>query len=321
MLTLLQRYAETGQHTTYKTRCARPECTNPAIKLSKYCSDWCGVSVAADRLELRQARPATSSKKSRSRKGGRAQDKARLDLDKLWMTVEGIGKAEAAIEILAEVAQAAAAETVAMRVTDVDQERELFILQESLDEQIIKRQALEQALTLANNRSAYLSHAISRWEKLCAEYSANNPQQATKQKRNRAGASGAQAMLADAPCGFDVRLVWDDIDFERWLATDEGRYIIQKIADAAAAAVVASSSSVTHGDATDPHASASAANGMNIDAGGPSARPSDVQNEAAASSGDRAQDAEEGLVCMLTRRKCDRHSGWQKTREADFEGE
>lgn len=31
--------------------------------------------------------------------------------------------------------------------------------------------------------------------------------------------------------------------------------------------------------------------------------------------------AEEGVVCLMMKKRCDRHSGWQKTREADFEAE
>merc|ERR1711939_70478 len=249
----------------------------------------------------------------------------------MGMTVEGIGKAEAAIEILAEVAQAAAAgfppdeesggeeledaaaTVLAMptiRVTEVDQERELEILEEGLSEQIAKRQALEQALSLANSRSAYLSHAIARWEKLCTEYTANNPQQATKGKRNRMGASGATAAaLADAPCGFDVRLVWDDLDFENWLTTEEGRRILQRLANVAVSGAAASAGTAESGMELDPPEIAA-------DLAGTSTRRLDDDDAADAGAAE-----EEGVVCMLTRRKCDRHTGWQKMREADFEVE
>ena len=33
-------------------RCDRPTCLNPVAPLTKYCSDYCGIEVAATRIEL-----------------------------------------------------------------------------------------------------------------------------------------------------------------------------------------------------------------------------------------------------------------------------
>ena len=41
----------TDKRTTWKSRCLRPLCNRAAARLSKYCSDWCGIEVAAQRLE------------------------------------------------------------------------------------------------------------------------------------------------------------------------------------------------------------------------------------------------------------------------------
>jgi hypothetical protein len=46
------------------------------------------------------------------------------------------------------------------------------------------------------------------------------------------------------------------------------------------------------------------------------AERADLNPEAAVDYG-----IEEGVICLIMRKKCDRHLGWQKTRENDFQTE
>jgi COMPASS component SPP1 len=83
---------------------------------------------------------------------------------------------------------------------------------------------------------------------------------ASKGKSHKAAASIIDD--GDAPCGFDIRLVWDDPDWETWIATGE------------------------------------------------------LEREEA-----RPTVADETVVCVVPRKACDRHQGWQRLHEASFEAE
>lgn len=241
--------AETGLHTTYKPACAREDCANAAQALSKYCSDWCGIQVAADRLETKGAK---------------------LDLSQLWQAVEFLDRREAEVSIVdsgigSDTSPQATASSDLPEPPPSDDDRKLLLLQEALQGLVDKRSSLERFLSIARTRSEYLQTCIRRSDALIREHQQNNPTAVTKKSKSYSGTSG------DAPCGFDVRVVWDDGYFEAWSSSDEYQALLL-------------------GD------------------GG-----SDQQATAATLE-------EDGLVCMVTRRKCDRHGGWQKMREADFAG-
>ena len=237
---------ETEQRTSYKTACAREGCNNAALKLSKYCSDWCGTTVAASRLERQPEKP---------------------NLDLLWGQVEGLRKKEAIVTAVLPNLSASIEEpnAQARNIGHDDDARKSILLQKSLADLVSRRTTIENTLSLVNSRLAYLVLTIKQWEQLCATHSDVNPPQTAKKPKS----SKSSQSTSEAPCGFDVRLVWDDSDFEAWLTSEKGGLVM---------------SGLQLNDSPD-------------------------------------EGEEEGMVCLLTRRKCDRHTGWQKMREADYEGE
>lgn len=163
----------------------------------------------------------------------------------------------------------------------------LVQLQNNLSDYVSKRQILENSLSLITARLAYLHLAIRRWEALCQHHAANAKPNASSKKSSKSKSSGSSSgVSADAPCGFDVRLVWNDKEWQEWLDSDEGRN-----------AMIAAEDGEDNGNAAD------------------------ITDLAMRADQDVDEDEEEGLVCRLSRRKCDRHSAWQKLREADFQGE
>lgn len=164
-----------------------------------------------------------------------------------------------------------------------EEEYRLAQLQNSLSDYVTKRQNLELSLSLINARLSYLQLAIRRWELTVQEHAANKPTTAGSTKNRNKNKSASNAINADAPCGFDVRLVWDDKDWQEWLDSDRGRKIMSLAEE-----------------------------------GDDNALMSTLGNTQEEGTED---EDEEGLICTLSRRKCDRHSAWQKLRDADFQGE
>lgn len=218
------------------------------LPLSKYCSDWCGITVVAMRMEAQEG-------------------KRGINLDLLWEAVSGLEKQQATI---AAVDPADYHPVFASRENDSRRiDHQMTTLRASLESNVLKQKALEKQLASIDQRLQYLHSAIRRSEELVAAHIAANPTASSKTKRSKTKTAAPAGAAGDAPCGFDVRLVWSDKDFDGWAETDAGRRALS----------------------LDEH-----------DAG-------------------PAYEAEEGLICMLPKRKCDRHTGWQKTKEADYEVE
>lgn len=111
-----------------------------------------------------------------------------------------------------------------------------------LEELLAKKSAVESQVELAMSRSKYLRYAIARWENMCLataralqiQENPNTDQSTlvtpteTKPKKGGGGRGRGKAKggtkksetsllssatsSAEAPCGFDVRLIWDDKD-------------------------------------------------------------------------------------------------------------
>ena len=190
-----------------------------------------------------------------------------LNIDRLWSAVEGLRKQEAIVTNTIPSNMISDGVNLGMpsKKDFYDDDRELLMLQSPLDDLVIRRTKIEYSLSLVTSRSAYLAKVVQRWESLCTAHLEVNPTQSNK--KSKSSRSGGQT-LSEAPCGFDVRLVWDDKDWEAWLAGERGRLVTMG----------------SHLERVDE---------------------------------DREED---GVICLLTRRKCDRHTGWQKMREADYEG-
>lgn len=194
------------------------------MPLSRYCSDWCGITVVGARVEAMEGKP-------------------NLNLDVLMEAVRGLEKEQCVVEDVL---------TMLSEPPDPWSAGQLRRLQDSLKATRGKRRAVEQELESVIRREQYLHNAVKRSEQLVTAHNAANPVASQKSKKSKKNPHSASAQ-GDAPCGFDVRLVWDDRDLQAW------------------------------------------ADG-------------EVQTG----------EEEEGLICMVSRRKCDRHTGWQKTKEADY---
>jgi COMPASS component SPP1 len=159
-------------------------------------------------------------------------------------------------------------------------------MQDSLTKLMTNRASVEAQLSLVMSRLRFLGITISRWERFCAAFArasgatdagGASSRPSKRPKKSKAGGSTGPTSLPDAPCGFDVRLVWDDADWQNWVESDEGRTMLT------------------------PDFSALEISGSGEDEGG--------------------IELDENVICVVTRKRCDRHAGWQKTREADFEVE
>ncbi|GAA5933685.1 hypothetical protein JCM1841_005505 [Sporobolomyces salmonicolor] len=279
--------AKFTERTTWRACCARPTCRKPAVPLSKYCSNYCGISVASARLALLQLSNGT-------------------ELGAFWSRVEGARRKEA------EVVDASPSGPT----TRVDREasedaRTLARLEAKLEETNARRSALERAVALVEKRLEYLKIAIRRWEALC-QATADELASAGidmggggsgSQRVEEAGGAGTKAggrkkgkggkkkgpvaatSLPEAQCGLDVRLVYDDAAWAEWVVSDS-----------------------QGGD-----------EGGGEEEGGRRILEAQERGEVEVV----LQMALEmlGGVCLETRKRCERHTGWQKVREADFQVE
>lgn len=300
-------------HTVAKARCARKECGEAALKLSKYCSDRCGILVAASKLEQEKLLPT--------------QDSNSTSLNLLWDAVSSVKKLETVIrsveDDLAENAGGSTnnlleldetttniqngghptgtPNTFSLQARANEEQQRLAKLQTNLADYVTRRQALEDSLALANARLTYFNYAKGRWKLSWIDKALQKPSTTNKKAKSSKSGGGTAggvedgdkiAVPPDAPCGFDVRLVWDDKDWQEWLESDGGRKIM---------------------DVAEEFSNA-----------GPNADPAQYirldQGEVTGTGADEDND-EEGLVCTLSKKKCDRHAAWQKLRQADFDGE
>lgn len=217
------------------------------MPLSKYCSDYCGISVAAARLALCSLPP-----------------------EAFWPAVVGARRRESGV-IDHSLPSAPDPEELARRGEREDEtvRREL---EGKLESVVSRRIVLDRNRDMVGKRLAYLAIAIRRWEALCQvvmeelkrEFGEETQAIKPKGKKGKKGGPVSATSAPDAPCGFDVKLVIDDREWEAWIEGEEGRGLLD--------------------------------------------------------------DEEKGLevhdqVCTLPRKKCERHTGWQKVRQADFEVE
>jgi COMPASS component SPP1 len=183
--------------------------------LSKYCSDWCGIERAANRL-----------------------NNATTDYQRFWNSVRAVTKPEGVVIIeCEEPAESSSSQANRIVLDDILLNQRT----ERLEELLTKKLAVERQVQLALSRSKYLGYAISRWENMCLATARAlqiqedpSPDQTTaaptttKPKRGgggrgrgkaRGGAKKSETSFlssaissTEAPCGFDVRLIWDDKD-------------------------------------------------------------------------------------------------------------
>lgn len=263
--------------TTWKSPCKRPHCRNPAVPLSKYCSDYCGILVASSRLSLLQNATSVPPEsfypavRSATRKEAAVTDQA----------VDG-----ADARVLLSMDQRRAKQAAEWAREDAASDRTRSRLAEKLEDTETRAAGLKDAIRTVEKKLLYLQKvAIKRWEALC---------QATADEMAAAGMDVAAAIAAgagrrrgskkkkgpmaatslpDAQCGLDVRLVYDDTTWSAWVE-EEGENGGRRLLEAA-----------RNGD------------------------EEEVKRLALETLGG---------VCLETRKRCERHQGWQKVREADF---
>lgn len=312
---------DTDRRTVYKAACAREGCGQPALKLSKYCSDWCGVTVAAAKLEGRRSKNAQN-------------------LDILWDAVSSVKKLETVVKTVSSYDED--------RSDDVDppgtvgptrrgpsdterieeEEQRLETLQASLADLLANRQEVENTIALANARLAYYAVAKDRWRRMRDRHIEVNQNKPSATSKKAKAAKSAKALKAaktlkdkedkerreaqesdddkappEAPCGFDVRLVWSDRVFQEWLDSDEG-----KSAMAPPPPPPAKSAAIE----TDSGA---------VAAEGETSQADTTMDTVPADATEVEEDQAEGLICTVTRRRCDRHAGWQTMRKQDYRSE
>ena len=284
---------DADKQTTWKKRCARPGCHLAARVLSKYCSDWCGTERAATRLNT-----------------------ATTDYHRFWDSVRAATKPEGVVIIESGNPNHSSSCQANQNMLD-----DILLNQRTkrLEELLAKKLAVESQVQLATSRSKYLGYAISRWENMClatarALQIEDNPSPdqsttatTTTSKPKKGGGSGRGRGKArggpkksetsflnsaissiEAPCGFDVRLIWDDKDWAQWTSSESFSALFR---------------------------SQESENNEPVQG--------DVNTEIGDSNPQPAMDygIEEGVICLIMRKKCDRHLGWQKTRENDFQTE
>ncbi|KAI9600079.1 hypothetical protein KEM48_000295 [Puccinia striiformis f. sp. tritici PST-130] len=286
------------KQTTWKKKCARPSCNLAARVLSKYCSDWCGTEQAANRIS-----------------------NATTEYHRLWDSVRTANKPEGIVIIECQESIEPTSSSIQVNGNLLD---DILLSQHTnrLEELLSKKVAVESQIQLAISRSKYLSYTISRWENMCLataralqiQEAPNNTDQSTpatttttKPKRGgggrgrgrgRGGAKKSETSFlssatssAEAPCGFDVRLIWDDKDWAQWTSTESFAVLFKP------------QESENHEPIQE----------------NPDVEKGESNSEPTATIDDHG--IEEGVICLIMRKKCDRHLGWQKTRENDFETE
>ncbi|KAA1115329.1 hypothetical protein PGT21_035283 [Puccinia graminis f. sp. tritici] len=280
------------KQTTWKKRCARLGCHLAARVLSKYCSDWCGIERAANRL-----------------------NNATTDYQRFWNSVRAVTKPEGVVIIeCEEPAESSSSQANGIILDDILLNQRT----ERLEELLAKKLAVERQVQLALSRSKYLGYAISRWENMCLataralqiqedpspDQSTTAAPATTKPKRGGGGRGRGKARggvkksetsflssatsSTEAPCGFDVRLIWDDKDWAQWTSS-EGFLALFRSPESENQEPIQENVNTERVD-SNPEAT--------VDYG-----------------------IEEGVICLIMRKKCDRHLGWQKTRENDFQTE
>ncbi|GEM12127.1 zinc finger, PHD-type protein [Rhodotorula toruloides] len=267
--------ATSFDRTTWKPCCARPTCRHPALPLSKYCSDYCGIYVVSSRLDLLQVDTGITPEAFWDKVSGARRKKA-----------EVVESKPDAMDATNDEEARRAASFARQDASDAQVRAQLVA---KLAEAASRRSKLEETIGLVDRRLRYLTVAVKRWEALCQatademvsagiDLNAATPMstQGGKGRKDRRRTGGkkkgpvAATSLPDAQCGLDVRLVYDDATWRDFVASPYGTELLEAQAGGEAEKVL----ELALGDL-------------------------------------------EG-VCLETRKRCERHGGWQKVREADF---
>ncbi|KAH8924925.1 hypothetical protein BT69DRAFT_26991 [Atractiella rhizophila] len=207
-------------HTTFRQKCLRNGCPKPREHLSKYCSDYCGTEVAALRLLESGIEPM-----------------------RLWEVVKGARGTNSSVkredQVMKEMGNEASRERQEETEEEADIQR-LAALRGRMTELQAKRSGIQKHVELVNARLQFLQVAIKRWDSLLrttleAIKAAGGVLPDIEEEIELVGKKGKKSKKSgktkkaqghakdEAPCGFDVRLVWSDKEFEAWIESEEGK--------------------------------------------------------------------------------------------------
>ncbi|ORY90300.1 hypothetical protein BCR35DRAFT_137418 [Leucosporidium creatinivorum] len=302
--------------TTWKSRCARPTCRKPVAPLSKYCSDYCGIEVAATRLDL-----------------------CGLDAEYFWPRVVGARRREAQVFDMKKVAVVplqtdpdaevnhSLMDEEASRRQEEEEGRTLKRLEEKIEVLVSRRDKLEEKLWLVESRSKFLGIAIERWETLCqatADTLAAEREEVEREEAERVkeegeeeegeegeGEDGGEGEETETPAMIKARERNKNKNKNK--AKKKGT---RRVAN------------VGTGPTNIPEAQCGLDVRLVFDSEqweewvrSEEGREVLAKVDAEGGEGIGLDEGDMERVCLMPRKKCERHTGWQKVREADFDTE
>ncbi|GAA5879901.1 hypothetical protein JCM8547_005314 [Rhodosporidiobolus lusitaniae] len=265
--------------TTWKSPCQRPLCRKPSLPLSKYCSDYCGILVASSRLSLLQY--ATSVAPESFYPSVQAAKRKETG-------VVDHAAAGSDVRVLLSMEERRAKQAAEWAREDAAFSRTRGALSARLEETEERTKGLEERVRMVELRSAYLKVAVKRWEALC-QATAEEMQQAGidlaaaaaagEDRRKRGGGKGRKKGPVSATSLPDAQCGLD----VRLVFDDKAwsEWVADEGAEGGKAVLEAQER-------------------------GEDGRVLELALEML------------GGVCLETRKRCERHQGWQKVREADF---
>jgi COMPASS component SPP1 len=228
--------ADTTERTTWKPKCLRSDCINAALRpLSIYCSEECGVAVAAMRIaKLKSTKGLTPQKTAERLLGSRVLGAKKREGVSIW--TEGESKRAWLESILGHELSLAVLEDVddededtRARLDEIPEMEKLSRLEERravlqrrksrVDASLDTLAARTKLLQLAEDRVATLEPISD--EEVAGESSRANV------KKGKGGKKFKEAESVGQPrCGYDERLSWDDARFASWSQSSQAKEML-----------------------------------------------------------------------------------------------
>lgn len=269
---LILCYGADGRKTTWFARCSRQGCLNAQLALSKFCSDYCGMEVAATKLAKVKFDPMDIwdyVKDAQKRQGfvlhhdPHAAEQTEENFRLALFSSATPPSVQTRTKYQLENSPSKVELRTALPNFDDDKEelaaqRRLQTLNTAREENKAQREAVQRAIRLLEARYQLYRIAYKSWEHSTSHPPDQEGNADSSSKTEKAKGTSKGTSINDAPCGLDERLTWEDAEWEAWVDSPTGQIKLK-------------------------------------DENGPEVRES-----------------ERGLVCTIPRKRCDRHQGWQK---------
>ncbi|PWN28904.1 hypothetical protein BDZ90DRAFT_134082 [Jaminaea rosea] len=296
----------TTECTTMKPPCLRQGCKMAARPpLSRYCSDRCGILVAAARIAKTKYAKSSSGGPKRlltkqvqaaSRKEGMVVwGEADAEGLQQWfasLSVRGADHGQEEVEDEDE-SKPIHPTSEPLSVGSSREEERLVDLRHHLSKLTAQRQEVSTTLDLAESRVKLLQLVDDRLGVLppvMVEETASSSSSKKSKSKGGSKKDDAGAGLKTQPrCGYDERLAWDDERFSAWMASREGREML---------------------------AGSKKLDGHLVDADGQA-----VVLEDGGGADISSASATVAKVCGTAKRRCKRHADWNAVKTDDFEVE